>query len=61
MKHIGTQSIETDRLVLRRFQDNDAQNMYENWASSDDVTKYLTWQSYAKVRYEIRRHYEKGR
>lgn len=49
MKHIGTQSIETDRLVLRRFQDNDAQNMYENWASSDDVTKYLTWQSYKSV------------
>lgn len=46
MKHIGTQKIETDRLILRRFKDSDAQLMYENWASDDDVTKYLTWQSY---------------
>ncbi|MDE7071532.1 MAG: GNAT family N-acetyltransferase [Clostridia bacterium] len=49
MKHIGTQTIETNRLILRRFQDNDAQSMYNNWVSSDDVTKYLTWQSYKSV------------
>ena len=49
MKHIGTQTIETNRLILRRFQDSDAQSMYNNWASDDDVTKYLMWQSYKSV------------
>ena len=43
MQHLGTQTIETERLVLRRFSMEDAQTMYDNWASDDDVTRYLTW------------------
>ena len=42
MKHCGTQSIETERLVLRRFSIDDAEAMYINWASDPEVTKYLT-------------------
>ena len=43
MQHLGTQTIETERLVMRRFSMEDAQTMYDNWASDDDVTRYLTW------------------
>lgn len=43
MKHIGTQNIETERLLLRRFSVLDAQHMYENWARDPNVTQYLTW------------------
>lgn len=43
MNHIGTQYIETERLILRRFELSDAQAMFDNWASDDEVTKYLTW------------------
>lgn len=43
MKHKGTITIETDRLLLRRFKMSDAQKMYDNWASDKEVTKYLTW------------------
>jgi len=49
MKHIGTQYIETDRLILRRFELADAQAMFDNWASDDEVTKYLTWPTHADV------------
>ena len=49
MKHIGTQTIETKRLILRKFKDTDAQLMYDNWAADDEVTKYLMWQSYKSV------------
>ena len=49
MTHIGTQYIETDRLILRRFELSDAQAMFDNWASDDEVTKYLTWPSYTDV------------
>ena len=49
MNHIGTQYIETERLVLRRFELSDAQAMFDNWASNDEVTKYLTWPSYTDV------------
>ncbi len=43
MNHCGTQRLETDRLILRRFEREDAEAMYKNWASDEAVTKYLTW------------------
>ncbi|PYG87031.1 ribosomal-protein-alanine N-acetyltransferase [Ruminiclostridium sufflavum DSM 19573] len=43
MKHLGTKAIETERLILRRFNLSDASNMYINWASDEEVTRYLTW------------------
>ena len=49
MKKPGTQTIETERLVLRRFVAEDAENMYRNWASDTEVTKYLTWPAHASA------------
>lgn len=43
MKHLGTKTIETKRLILRRFAVEDAEKMYENWAGDPEVTKFLTW------------------
>ncbi|MCI8529448.1 MAG: GNAT family N-acetyltransferase [Lachnospiraceae bacterium] len=43
MVHCGTQRLETDRLILRRYVREDAGAMYKNWASDPEVTKYLTW------------------
>ena len=43
MEHKGTVTLETERLILRRFQLEDAQAMYRNWAADDEVTKFLTW------------------
>ncbi len=50
MNHCGTQTIETRRLVLRRFTIDDAPAMYQNWASDPVVTKYLTWPVHANVK-----------
>lgn len=41
MKHCGTQKLETDRLVLRRYVTEDAAAMYKNWASDKEATKFL--------------------
>lgn len=49
MKHCGTQRLETDRLILRRFVIEDAVAMYQNWASDDEVTKYLTWPTHTNL------------
>lgn len=49
MKHLGTQTIETPRLLLRRFTLEDAPAMYRNWASDPEVTKYLTWPTHESV------------
>lgn len=46
MKHCGTQRIETDRLILRRFVSEDAAAMYKNWASDPQVTEFLMWQAH---------------
>lgn len=43
MKHKGTETLESNRLLLRKFTVEDADLMYENWAKDEDVTQYLTW------------------
>ena len=42
-------NINTNRLTLRRFVLNDAQAMFDNWASDPEVTKYLTWDTHPNV------------
>ncbi|MDR2751906.1 MAG: GNAT family N-acetyltransferase [Clostridiales bacterium] len=49
MVHKGTVRLETQRLILRRFTEDDAQAMYDNWASDPEVSKYLTWPSHKSV------------
>ncbi|MBQ8965179.1 GNAT family N-acetyltransferase [Ruminococcus sp.] len=46
LNFIGTQPFETKRLKLRAYKLSDAQYIYRNWASSDNVTKYLTWNTH---------------
>lgn len=43
MENIGTKVLETDRLILRRFNENDYKGMYDNWASDENVTKYVSF------------------
>ena len=43
MTHKGTCTLETERLILRKFRLDDAPAMYRNWASEDRVTEFLTW------------------
>ena len=50
MNHLGTKTLENDRLLLRRFKLGDAQAMYDNWASDPEVTRYLTWPRHADVK-----------
>ena len=48
-QHLGTVTIETERLILRRFTVEDPPAMYENWAKDPEVTKYLTWPPHENV------------
>ena len=41
--------IETNRLLLRKFVKDDYQAMYDNWASDDEVTKYLNWPTHKDI------------
>lgn len=49
MEHKGTVTIETKRLTLRRFIEEDAVKMYENWASDPEVTRFMTWPPHGSV------------
>lgn len=40
---IGTQTIETPRLILRRFAKGDGKSAFRNWCSDASVTTYLKW------------------
>ena len=49
MNHIGTQKLETERLILRRYTAEDARQMFDHWVGDDEVTRYLTWPTHANV------------
>lgn len=49
MQHKGTQTLTTQRLILRGFCPEDAEPMFRNWASDEQVTRYLTWPTYKNV------------
>ena len=49
LNHHGTKTITTSRLILRRFKTDDAEAMYRNWASNDNVTKFLTWPTHTSI------------
>lgn len=43
LNHRGTQTLKTERLILRRFYVSDAQAMFENWANDERVTRFMSW------------------
>jgi [ribosomal protein S5]-alanine N-acetyltransferase len=51
LKHLGTKTINTDRLILRRFEISDANDMFKNWASDNEVSKFLSWDSHKDINF----------
>lgn len=43
LQHKGSVTIETLRLILRRFDEQDAEDMFHNWAGDAAVCRYLSW------------------
>lgn len=49
MNHLGTRTLETERLILREFVPEDAVPMNRNWAADPEVTAFLTWPPHASL------------
>ena len=49
MRHKGTRTLETERLLLRRWRTEDAEAAFENWMNDPEVTKYLTWKPHGEI------------
>lgn len=41
--------LNTERLILRAVTREDTQAVFDNWASDDEVSKYLTWPTHQTV------------
>jgi len=44
LSHKGTETINTERLLLRKFEKDDADDMFKNWANDKEVTRFLSWE-----------------
>ena len=49
MRHAGTQLIKTVRLTLRKIELDDAAMMFRNWASDDEVSRYMRWTTHKNL------------
>ncbi len=49
LKHIGTRPIETARLLLRRQEPGDVEDMFRHIFSDAEVARFMRWKSYASV------------
>lgn len=49
LTHKGTQTLETERLVLRKVQKDDVQALFEGCFSVPEVTKYLRYDTYKNI------------
>ena len=44
-----TPILETDRLVLRPFKEDDVADVFECWESDPDIAKYMFWTSHNDI------------
>ena len=49
MEHKGTVTIETNRLILRKFTAEDAEAAFNNWTSDSMVTEFLRWPTHSNI------------
>ncbi|MCH5188949.1 MAG: GNAT family N-acetyltransferase [Oscillospiraceae bacterium] len=49
MKELNTKTLESNRLILRRFLLEDAEGMYNNWATDSECCKFLSWDVHKNI------------
>ena len=49
MINVGTRTIETKRLILRKLEISDLEQVYNNWCSDPKVSKYVTWDMHKNI------------
>ncbi|MCR5503844.1 MAG: GNAT family N-acetyltransferase [Lachnospiraceae bacterium] len=51
MNTAGTKTIETERLILRRYVVEDYKDMFQNWTSDPEVTRFLSWPTHPDMEF----------
>lgn len=49
MQHIGTKTLETERLILRRYNMEDADDMFANWVTDSEVSHFWDWEPHKDI------------
>lgn len=49
INHAGTQTIETNRLILRKHEITDADDMFKNWVTDPKVSRFLSWEPHKGI------------
>ena len=49
MKEHIIKTLETERLMLRQIKEEDAQTVFNNWTSDDEVSKFVRWSTHKNV------------
>jgi RimJ/RimL family protein N-acetyltransferase len=50
LNHIGTQKIDTNRLTLRRYEVSDADDIFLNWVTDKEVTRFWNWEPHKDIK-----------
>lgn len=50
MLELGTKTLETERLILRKYKIEDAKEMYKNWGTDPKCNKYLPWELHKNIK-----------
>ena len=45
----NTKTLETERLILRKFTIEDANGMFKNWATDPETNKFLSWSLHENI------------
>jgi ribosomal-protein-alanine N-acetyltransferase len=49
LNHAGTQQIITDRLILRQHKMSDADDMFHNWVTDPEVSRFWGWEPHKDI------------
>ena len=49
MNHVGTQMLETERLILRQYCIDDAYDMFRNWVTDPEVSSFWGWKPHENI------------
>ena len=49
ISHMGTQLIETNRLILRKYETTDADDMFSNWVTDPEVSRFWGWKPHKNI------------
>ena len=49
LEHKGSIEIKTERLLLRKFRINDAEEIFATWTGDERVAKYTSWYAHKSV------------